>query len=280
MDVFGPVWGRWLLEAAESKSSPPDYVAAGLLSTASSLIGNARWATPWDGWSEPPTIWSMLIGLPSASKSPGQDAAVSPLRVVERRMRGAAERDRAEWAARAEVAKLAEDVWKASYTKALRAGKVPPEKPAAADPGPEPHLPRLAVSDVTLERLCQIIAKQPKGVLMLRDEIAGWLTNMSRYSGGDDRGFWIEAYGGRPYPVERVSRSTGTIDRLLVTVVGGIQPDRLRSLLLKTDDDGMPARFIPFWPDPVPPPSAERPSRRGPARAGVHQAGRPGDAYR
>ena len=43
-----------------------------------------------------------------------------------------------------------------------------------------------------------------------------------------------------------------SIDRLLIGVIGGIQPDRLNSLLVDSDDDGLLARFIPIWPDPVP----------------------------
>jgi hypothetical protein len=42
------------------------------------------------------------------------------------------------------------------------------------------------------------------------------------------------------------------VDRLAIGVVGSIQPDRLRTLLLNSDDDGLLARFLPLWPDPAP----------------------------
>lgn len=96
------------------------------------------------------------------------------------------------------------------------------------------------------------MAGQPRGTLLARDELAGWLGNMSRYSGGSDRPFWLEAYGGRSFSVERMGRDPVYIDRLLIGVLGGIQPDRLRSLLLKSDDDGLLARFLPVWPHPAP----------------------------
>jgi hypothetical protein len=88
-------------------------------------------------------------------------------------------------------------------------------------------------------------------MLQYRDELAGWLENMSRYNPGSDRGFWLEAWGGRGLTVERMGREPLTIDRLAIGVMGGIQPDRLRSLLLKADDDGLLARFMPIWPEPV-----------------------------
>ena len=43
------------------------------------------------------------------------------------------------------------------------------------------------------------------------------------------------------------------IERLSIGATGGIQPNRLKSLLMKTgDDDGLLARFLPIWPDPAP----------------------------
>jgi hypothetical protein len=75
---------------------------------------------------------------------------------------------------------------------------------------------------------------------------------MSRYTtGGTDRGFWLEAYGARPYRVDRMTREV-TVDRLAIGVLGGIQPDRMNSLLLQVDDDGLLARLMPIWPDPAP----------------------------
>jgi hypothetical protein len=41
-------------------------------------------------------------------------------------------------------------------------------------------------------------------------------------------------------------------DHLSIGVVGGIQPDRLKSLLIQSDDDGLLARLLPIWPNPAP----------------------------
>ena len=98
-----------------------------------------------------------------------------------------------------------------------------------------------------------IVSRQPRGALLSRDELAGWLQGMTRYSGGGwDRPFWLEAYGGRGYTVERMGRDPVHVDRLSVGVIGGIQPERLRTLLMKSDDDGLLARFLPIWPNPAP----------------------------
>jgi len=251
--VFGSRWAEWITRAAESKSAPPDYVLAALLPAVGAAIGNARWAMPWAGWAEPPVLWTMAIGNPSSNKSPGLDAVLTPLGRVERELRREVEVKRASWLEAAELAKIAESSWKEAAKRAMKDGEDAPARPGEANPGPEPFLPRLAIADATVERLAVILAEQPRGTLLTRDELAGWLHGMTRYAGGgSDRPFWLEAYGGRGHTVERMGRPPVHVDRLSIGVLGGIQPDRLRSLLLKSDDDGLLARFLPLWPDPAP----------------------------
>lgn len=252
-ETLTPQWAAWVQSAAEAKAAPPDYVFAALLSVCGSLVGNTRWPSPWSGWAEPPVLWAVAIGNPSMNKSPGLDAVLVPLKRAERVLRAKAQSALTEWRGKAEVAKLVENIWKEAVKAAVKEGQEPPARPAAANPGPEPVMPRLAVSDATVEKLAVITAAQPRGTLLARDELAGWLQGMSRYSGGgSDRPFWLEAYGGRAYSVERMGRDPVYIDRLSVGVLGGIQPDRLRSLLMKSDDDGLLARFLPVWPNPAP----------------------------
>jgi hypothetical protein len=252
-DVLGPRWARWIRQAAESKASPPDYVAAALLSVAGALIGNTRWASPWDGWAEPPVIWAMAIGTPSMNKSPGLDAVLTPLKRMEREARNRVESVLSEWRDKAELAKLTEQTWREAVRSALKSGDDMPAKPAAANPGQEPVLPRYALTDATVEKIGVILAGQPRGAMLARDELSGWLMGMTRYSGGgSDRPFWLEAYGGRSFSVERMGRDPVYIDRLTVGVLGGIQPDKLKTLLFKSDDDGLLARFLPVWPDAAP----------------------------
>lgn len=252
-DAFGPRLAQWVLDAAQAKGAPADYVFAAVLAIASSVIGNKRWVSPWNGWEEPPILWFMCIGLPSSGKSPAIDSVVRPLREVESGLRREVDVEHKDWAERAELAKLFETAWKEAAKKAIKSGETPPERPDECNIGPAPHFPRLLVNDATIESLGVILDRQPHGILQMRDELAGWLQGMQRYSGGgSDRPFWLEAYGGRGFSVERVGRESLTIERLTIGVLGGIQPARLDTLLLKADDDGLLARLLPIWPNPAP----------------------------
>ena len=250
--ILHPDLARWIKQAAEAKGAPVDYVFGALLAVAGSAMGNTRWVAPWRGWEEPPIIWSVCIGLPSMNKSPGIDAALIPYRRAAEPLRAEALKEREAWDQKADVAKIAGAIWKDQVRSALAEGKSAPPKPKEADVGNRPHVPRHVVNDGTIEKLGAIVAAQPRGTLQMRDELSGWLEGMNRYSSSSDRPFWLEAYGGRDFTVERMGRDPLTVDRLSIGVLGGIQPDRLRRFLLKSDDDGLLARFMPFWPNPAP----------------------------
>ncbi|MEM8624432.1 MAG: DUF3987 domain-containing protein [Pseudomonadota bacterium] len=251
-DVFGEGWARWIERAAISKGAPPDYVASALLVVASAMIGNARWTGVWPGWKEPCVLWAMNIGLPSSSKSPALDAVISPLQQLEKQIRDDAEAELREFAGNAEIAEIADLEWKKQAKEAVAEKREVPPRPEG--PGPTPIVPDLIVQESTIEKLVLLMADNPKGFLNLRDELAGLLGNLTRYAGGGSDGpFWLEAYGGRPYSQHRVGRPPARADRLSISLLGGIQPDKLNSLLMKADDDGMCARFMPIWPEPVRP---------------------------
>jgi hypothetical protein len=73
----------------------------------------------------------------------------------------------------------------AFYEKALtawkrdsKAGGDPPEKPA------EPQAVRYVVSDTTVEALSPLLLANPRGLLLARDELAGWLGSFDKYAKG------------------------------------------------------------------------------------------------
>ena len=116
---------------------------------------------------------------------------------------------------------------------------------------PEPQPPRLRQYDVTVEKIEELLAlAAPKGVLIVRDELSGWIDGMNAYNDAG-RPFYVEAYGGRPYRVERKKFSIPlAIPRLAVGVYGGTQPDKVAKLV-RGADDGLLARILWAWPDRI-----------------------------
>jgi hypothetical protein len=252
--VFGDYWGRWIVEAAQAAACPVDYVAQPLLASASALIGNARWAEAAPGWREPPHLWMGSVGDSGDGKSPGSDClARGVIPLIEHRMIGDFPERYREWQAAAEADKIRTRKWISALDKADGdLLKVPPKPfPTAADV--EPQKPCLRQNDITIEEVAAVLATAaPKGLLLTRDELVGWLDGMDSYNPAG-RAFWIEAYGGRPYRVSRRKHSGHPIEipHLVVAVCGGTQPERLAQLVAHADD-GLLARIQWGWPEPIP----------------------------
>lgn len=259
-DVFGPA-REWVEATAESKSAPLDYVALGLLVVAAGMIGAKRRASPWEGWSEPSIIWGALVGEPSAHKSPPIDPMRDAVKEIEAQANADWAERQADYETKRKVAEAHHDAWEQEVSVAVEGNKPEPPMPphAAAPRAPTRH--RSWMSDSTTEQVARILGENPAGVICFRDELAGLFGGFDRYGGsGADRSFWIEAHGGRPYRFDRVGLKGEFIDIpfCAVSVLGGIQPDRLNAMLLSGDDDGLAARLLYAWPDPVRP---RRPTR-------------------
>ena len=173
-------------------------------------------------WSERPRLWVLLIADPSQRKTPIMKAATLPLVQYETRLR-------------------------VKYEEELRRFEVAEAQKADVKGREPPPPPRYVVWDTTVEKLGEILARSPKGLLVKSDEISGWLGSMERYanSGGrSDRAFWLSAYDGGPHSIDRVRRGEIFVKNLSVSVLGGIQPARLAELQGLTSD-GLLQRFLP-----------------------------------
>ena len=266
LGLFPKPWQHYIEGAADHAGSPPDYVMLSVLSVIGAALGNARWGQAWGIFTQPPIIWGAGIGHPSAAKSPGLiDVAQGPIAALEAGMN-------ADWEARlrqhdtdkAEAAAVA-DKWKGEVKSAATSGNAPPQRPDRAKE-PEPlQKRRFAVRDATTQRLARMMAANPRGLLLFRDELAGWLGAMDRYDSGKgaDRAFWLEAYGGRRFTVDTMKEGDNApvIDHLTIGMIGALTVDKGRAAMGEADNDGLAARLLYVWPAPRKPsiPTGEPP---------------------
>ena len=177
-------------------------------------------------WWASPRLWVLLVGDPSTRRTPLINAATMPLEHQDYRIQQDYQR------------KLAE------YLEAKENKKEAGEKTKLPAPTPPK---RYVIRDTTVEKLGEILARHPKGALVKADEMSGWLASMERYShkgGGSDRAFWLKAYDGGPYTVDRINRGEIFIENLSVSLLGGIQPARLAEIQGLTTD-GLLQRLLP-----------------------------------
>jgi hypothetical protein len=249
---------EWVERAAQGAGVTSAHVAVPMLGIISSIIGTARRLKASTSWSQPMTCWTALVGLSGTGKTPGIDATKRALSQVERDLKPKIAEQLRAHESRVASAKAARELWEKEVKRTAEqkvvslekyrstVAKKPAMPPEAVDPGPF-VAPRLYVSNVTIERVAVLLQARPQGMLVLCDELAALFLNMGRYNHGQDDEFWLEAWNGGSYTVERMNRPPTAVDYLLVGVVGGLQPDKL-ARSFKGDHDGMYARVLFAWP--------------------------------
>lgn len=250
VQLLPPAWERWAIATAQAAGTPVDYVAQGLFAAVAALCGAGVLARVMPTWSEPLVLWQALVGLPSSGKTPALAAVRRPLAQIEDRLRARDPERRAQHATSVERARLMAEQWQERCAEAVAAGEPTPAKPAEAE-FTETFTPtQLVVADSTMEALADVVAGNPRGVILWRDELAAWIANLNRYAnGGSDRAQWLEAWSASGVTINRRSRANPLhLEKFPISVVGTIQPDRIAEAF-SGGDDGMAARFLFSWPD-------------------------------
>jgi hypothetical protein len=221
-DAVPAGWSSWIAAQAEARACPRDYVAAALIGAASAWIGNARRITPTSDWSEPSHLWFALVGAPSTGKTPTLAPMIEASRALERD---------------------AEPVWREAC-----------KRHEEGDNGEPPPRPRVIAMDTSTDELQHMLGRNPRGMLFVRDELAGWVGSFDRYNGkGADRAFFLECWNGGAYVADRVKYRDEPvrIEHASLAIIGAIVPDRLREVLADADA-GLAARFLYVSPEPAP----------------------------
>jgi Protein of unknown function (DUF3987)/Primase C terminal 2 (PriCT-2)/Bifunctional DNA primase/polymerase, N-terminal len=164
-------------------------------------------------WFAQPRLWRLVIGAPGSGKSPADREMQAPL-----------------WALHRE----ADEAWR-SAVKSL------PEDE------PKPSRPRVIVGDATLEALSDVLAENPRGILVVTDEFDAWLGAMDQYRSGGigrDRGEWLRLFDGGPHSIERVKRGTVFIENWGVSILTATTPAAMRRLTRHLPEDGLIQRFL------------------------------------
>jgi DNA polymerase I-like protein with 3'-5' exonuclease and polymerase domains len=246
VDALPTPLGEYVRQGAAALGCDPAYLALPVLAVVASVIGGTRTIRLKRGWEEPSVVWSAIVGDSGTLKSPAYLKAVAYLFRLQKRLL-------VEFKAAA-----------AAYQQELadyKAAKKLFDKKEGPDPGDPPEPPvlqRVICSDTTIEKLAQILEDNPRGTLVARDELAGWLGSFCRYKGkggGTDLPNWLEMYRAGTVVVDRKTgdRPTLFIPHAAVSIAGGIQPGVLvRALTPEFLDAGLAARLLMAMPPKLP----------------------------
>ena len=252
-DKFAP----WIDDIASTARFSPDFAAVTAMVAFGSLVGRRIGIRmkALNDWTEYANVWGMIVGTPAALKSPAMRPAISPLKRLQVEEDKKADDAALIYKADLEKTKIRNDAAKKRAKASLE------ENPEAelvlaleADPTRPPRRV-YCTSDVTVERLGEILVDNPTGLLIERDELSSWLTNLEDERNATARGFFLSGWSGAEgYRFDRIMRGTTAIPAFALSVVGGIQPGPLeryvRGAFSGERADGLLQRFqLAVWPD-------------------------------
>jgi hypothetical protein len=245
----------WLPEAlregcvdiAERLNCPLDYVAIPAIVGAGTVLGNTVGILPKehdDSWIVHAGFWGGIVGSPGSMKTPALNASLKPLHHLEEEAASQYKQDCVHYNQNKALFDQAMVNFKAGKSKTF---PTEPIKPVKA---------RFIVNDVTYQALGEILANNPRGILVLADELSGLLQGLDTPGQEAARGFYLSGWGGQgSYTFDRITRESVTLNRYQLAVFGGFQPDRIKKYVRfaqsgSSKNDGFLQRFqLLVWPD-------------------------------
>lgn len=259
-DLLPELLRAYVRDVAERTQCPPDFVAVALVVACSAVVGRKFIIHPkaHDDWSVVLNQWGALIGRPSAMKTPALKQALRPLAGLQERAMSAYRDALTEHAALGEIIELQRQFARENAKKMVREGKSDSalaEINRVPDSSARPTLRRYIVNDASVEKLGELLNENPNGLLLVRDELGGWLATMQTEDGAVGRAFYLECFdGNNSFVYDRIGRGTLFIQSCCLSLIGGIQPSRIapliRGAITGASDDGLVQRLqLAVWPD-------------------------------
>jgi uncharacterized protein DUF3987/bifunctional DNA primase/polymerase-like protein/primase-like protein len=213
-DVLPPVLREFVAAQGDVIGGDPSAMAMAALAACSGAIDHrfALKIMKHGDWYAHPRLWVLLVGPPSSRRTPVINSVCAPLEDYQSK------------------------IWE-EHRKEMQEYKRAKEKKVEDLNEPPPPI-RYVLYDATMEKLAEILNRKPKGCLMKRDEFAGLIGAMEQYGKGTAgvRAFYLKAYDGGPFDIDRIVRGENHIQNLSLSMIGGIQPARLAELHGLTSD--------------------------------------------
>jgi hypothetical protein len=191
----------WITDIAYRMQCPLDFVASAALCMTSGVIGAGCTIRPKvrDNWAVVPNLWGGVIGRPGMKKTPAIEASFRPLRWLEAEAKKEHEADESTHEAEQATFESQRKALKREMDKRAAKGQDMEEikehyanlKPLVA-----PKRKRFVTNDATIEKAHELMAQNPRGITIFRDELVGLFVTWDRDDRKDDRCFHLQGWNG------------------------------------------------------------------------------------
>jgi hypothetical protein len=233
----------YVTETATAIGCPVDFVALSAITVASAAIGNSRRLKIRRGYEEGCRIFAALVGASGDGKTPARNTACRPVYEEQKRLHAQYQARYEQYVAELETYELA----KKAALKAKGHTMPIPEKPV------KPVMAHAYVENTTIEALARIMAQNPRGTLVIRDELTALVNSLNSYRAGrgDDREFFLSVWSGAPFKADRLKdeEQPRFVPHPFLSIIGAIPPSQLPVLDAGNNgEDGFVHRILYCFP--------------------------------
>ena len=212
--------------AKKALGIPEDFLAASMLFAAVSAAGNTYSIEVKKGVIQKGIFYLVIVGLPNSNKSGALKFAMDPLLKQD--------------AENYETYKAHSEAWEVEQSK-------PKKEREEID---KPIFRRVIIADATPEAVASALADSPRGMVLYRDELAGFIKDFNRYHLGGEQEFWLSNWSGINLSIDRKSSEPIRIKNPFLSIVGTIQPGVIEELAKGSKAvNGFIDRFLFCWPE-------------------------------
>lgn len=238
LQTLPPFLEQFVSQAADTLGCDPSFVALPCLSALAAAVGNSRNIQLKTSWTEPCIVWSAIVAPPGAVKTPAIRVATEPLWDIQAHARQQVPRSTTR-------TKRGRDKDHGLFLVKTAPDDLEnlPGMASAISPGTQ-----YIMSDVSIAKLATTLEANPRGLLVVSDELAGWVENINKRMGGSH---WLSIHSAQPLSLDRANCDRVFVPRATVSLCGGIQPRVLKRVLLsdRHRESGLSARFLLSYPD-------------------------------
>lgn len=237
---------KWVRDVCERIESPFEIGVVNALTLIGNLIGNRVAIKPKEkdfNFMIYPNLWGLIIGKPSIKKTPVFKEISKSIDRIQAEESKKFKEDSKNYLKEMEFYSIKKDEFLKKFKNAKE-----DNKPVFTMEVPEPPTRKVHITeDATIEAIAKIIKDNPKGLLVLRDEISGFLKTLDSSGKEEYRGFFLQGWSSGSKNIDRVGSGHLYIPKLTLGILGNIQPSILKPYIYETvkgkKADGLLQRF-------------------------------------
>jgi hypothetical protein len=220
-----------MIEAcAKTYCIPPDYWAGAVLAATALGIGTRLQLV--NNYRNYPVIWMVLVGDVSTGKTMPMDFCLNFFKKLDNQS----------------IKKYEEEM--ADYNRQMGLSAKDRLMEGSGENPVKPGCLQYILNDFTPEALVEAHSVNNRGLMILRDELKGWIDDFGRYNKSGEQSNMLSSWSGVAMSYNRKGSGVMNINEPFILVCGGMQPDLLPTLAADSrTENGFLSRFCCVYPD-------------------------------